>query len=173
MVESSIFTSLSDQTNFLADFPDKVQACFEAVADALEDSTLQAVDAITYKKDKYKTFFEMVTSYDYPIEKTFYETSDGHINCLFRISGPRGTHARDNTNTGKPVIVYQHGLLDSGRSICLDGENSLAFLLADAGFDVWMNNSRGSKFSRHHKFFDPHCDDDFWDYSFHEMGTLD
>jgi hypothetical protein len=45
------------------------------------------------KKDKYKTLMEMVRDYDYPIEKHFYETKDNYINCVFRISGPRGTKA--------------------------------------------------------------------------------
>ena len=36
---------------------------------------------------------EMVVDHDYPIEKHFYTTSDGYINCVLRISGPRGTQA--------------------------------------------------------------------------------
>jgi len=32
----------------------------------------------------------MVTDYGYPIEKHFYETADHYINCVHRISGPRG-----------------------------------------------------------------------------------
>ena len=44
--------------------------------------------SLTVKKDKYKTFMEMVIDYDYPIEKHFYTTEDGYINCVFRISGP-------------------------------------------------------------------------------------
>jgi hypothetical protein len=48
------------------------------------------VDAFSYKKDKYKTLMELITDYDYPIEKHFYNTEDGYINCVFRIPGPRG-----------------------------------------------------------------------------------
>ena len=59
--------------------------------------------------DKYKTFFELVSSYDYPIEQHFYETEDGYLNRVFRISGPKGTSAADNAKKAeppRPVIVY-------------------------------------------------------------------
>jgi hypothetical protein len=51
---------------------------------------------------------EMVVDYDYPIEKHFYTTSDGYINCVFRISGPRGTQAINNKYFAKkkPVVIY-------------------------------------------------------------------
>ena len=46
-------------------------------------------------------------------------------------------------------------------------------MLADEGFDVWMNNSRGNKFSRQHKYLDPDVNPEFWQFSFQEMGTYD
>lgn len=49
----------------------------------------------------------------------------------------------------------------------------MAFFFADAGFDVWMNNSRGNCFSRDHKYLDPDNDECFWDFSFHELGKFD
>ena len=55
---------------------------------------------IQTKEDKFKTFVELVTDYDYPIEKHFYETKDNYINCVFRISGPRGTKAIENKLLG-------------------------------------------------------------------------
>jgi len=41
-----------------------------------------------------------------------------------------------------------------------------AFMLANAGYDVWMGNSRGNYQSRNHTHYDPSKDKAFWDFSF-------
>ena len=51
--------------------------------------------------------------------------------------------------------------------------DSLAFEMANQGYDVWMGNSRGSHYSLNHSHFDHRSDWRFWDFSFHEMGLFD
>jgi pimeloyl-ACP methyl ester carboxylesterase len=48
----------------------------------------------------------------------------------------------------------------------------MAFYFADLGFDVWMGNQRGNRHSKFHTFKDV-SDDDFWDFSFYELGKYD
>jgi pimeloyl-ACP methyl ester carboxylesterase len=58
----------------------------------------------------------------------------------------------------------------------LNGEDSIAFILADHGYDVWINNTRGNRYSRSHVYMDPDDKDDkatFWDYSFEDMAKYD
>jgi pimeloyl-ACP methyl ester carboxylesterase len=93
--------------------------------------------------------------------------------------GPKGTTVKENSADGgpkRPVVILQHGLMDSCAGWILNGQQSLAYILADLNYDVWMNNSRGNRYSRHHIFLD--ADDDkhaerFWDYSFEEMAKYD
>lgn len=53
-----------------------------------------------------------------------------------------------------------------------DADKSNAFILAQAGYDVWMGNNRGSTFSRGHTKYSRN-DFEFWQFYQLEMGTID
>ena len=44
--------------------------------------------------------------------------------------------------------------MDCGAGAICSEENSIGLKLVNAGFDLWLNNSRGNKFSRDHAFID-------------------
>ncbi len=53
-------------------------------------------------------------------------------------------------------------------------DKSPAFLAADAGYDVWLGNIRGNKYSRQHISLDPNrSNGQFWDFSFEQNGKID
>lgn len=68
-----------------------------------------------------------------------------------------------------------HGLLScSADWINIGPEKSLAYKLADLGYDVWMGNARGNAESRKHKTLDPDSDKKaFWSFSWNEIGSID
>jgi lysosomal acid lipase/cholesteryl ester hydrolase len=53
-----------------------------------------------------------------------------------------------------------------------DPSQANAFILANAGYDVWMGNNRGSKYSHGHLTLSPH-DHAYWDYYQEDMARYD
>lgn len=49
---------------------------------------------------------------------------------------------------------------------------SLAYLLADNGYDVWLANARGTEFSKNHRTLSSNGTQ-FWNFSFHEIAKYD
>ncbi|XP_045615969.1 gastric triacylglycerol lipase [Procambarus clarkii] len=81
-------------------------------------------------------------------------------------------HASNSSSSGK-VVFLQHGLMGSSDNWNTNTkQDSLAYLLSDAGYDVWMGNFRGNIYSRRHMNL-THKDPRFWKFSYDEMARYD
>lgn len=112
----------------------------------------------------------LVEEKGYPFEEYTCETKDGYLLTMHRIP-----HGREGAQTSemRPPLLLKHGVLDSSYTWVANSANqSLGFLAADAGYDVWMGNNRGNSFSEKHVRVHPSTNA-FWDFSFHEMGKFD
>lgn len=68
-------------------------------------------------------------------------------------------------------MYLQHGLVDSCDTWVVNDEGlAIAFVLANQGFDVWLGNNRGNRYSN--KQMSPSVLK-FWEFSFHEMAMWD
>ncbi|XP_053168001.1 lipase member M-like isoform X2 [Hemicordylus capensis] len=113
---------------------------------------------------------EIIQYWEYPSQEYEVLTDDGYYLQVNRI--PSGKHA-PNKRGPKPSVLLLHGFGAEGRCwIANLPNNSLAFVLADSGYDVWILNNRGTTWSRRHKTLSNN-QNAFWDFSFHEMGMYD
>lgn len=115
---------------------------------------------------------ELIKHYGYPAENHEITTTDGYILTLQRI--PYGIK-NPPTHHQKPVVFLMPGLLATSTCFFFNGiENSLAFLLAEEGYDVWLGNARGTTYARKHVTLNPDDDkSEFWNFSWHEIGVFD
>jgi len=137
-------------------------------------------------KDLERDAIELITSRGYPVEEHFATTPDGFILGLHRITGPKlfdtppespPTSPRDpksGKSIGKPVVLIMHGFMQTSEAwLCRSKpEDSLPFILADAGFDVWLGNNRGNKYSFKHTQYTPK-QEEFWNWSLDELVRYD
>jgi len=73
------------------------------------------------------------------------------------------------------VVIYQHGLLDCCAGILCKEESSLGIRLVNRGYDLWLANSRGNRYSKNHVELadEEPRDEEYWKFSFSEMATYD
>ncbi|GAB0092453.1 Lipase [Sergentomyia squamirostris] len=112
-----------------------------------------------------KTVIEVCKDDGYVCEEHTAQTQDGYILTMHRIP--------PTNNEGQGIVFLQHGLLCSSMDWVVSGPGkSLAYLLADKGYDVWLGNARGNIYSRRHVSLDVKKGA-FWQFSWHEIGIYD
>ncbi|XP_031781629.1 lipase 3-like [Nasonia vitripennis] len=105
----------------------------------------------------------MIMKENYPLETHTVVTDDEYMLTVYRIPGPLGSI---------PVFL-QHGLFESSVDWLHSGRRkSLAYILSNHGYDVWLGNARGSTYSKRHKRLSTR-NPEYWDFSWNELGVYD
>lgn len=112
---------------------------------------------------------EMCQIYGYGIESRIVKTEDNYLITLHRITGDR-----EATNQSRKVVYLHHGLLMSSEVwvTMLEKHQNLPFVLYDLGYDVWLGNNRGNKYSQKHLHL-PLTSFEFWDFGLDEFAFFD
>ena len=118
--------------------------------------------------DAFRTFEQVCKSSGYLFESHKVTTDDGYILSLFRVPGKKG----EKGIKAKPIVFMQHGLIDLADTWIMN-DDAPGFLMADAGFDVWFGNSRGSFHSLEHEQLDYNNDPEYWDFTWQHMADFD
>lgn len=104
--------------------------------------------------------------YGIAVEEHWVTTEDGYILEIFRMPRP-----------GAPVLLLQHGILCSSWHWLVNSPSiAPGIQLHNAGYDIWMTNTRGNTYSRNHTTLDPGLNKSgkkFWNFTFAEMGRFD
>ncbi|KAE9602118.1 putative triacylglycerol lipase [Lupinus albus] len=110
----------------------------------------------------------MVETQGYTCEEHKVTTEDGYILSLQRMPAGRSGESAD-----KPPVLLLHGVfIDAVVWVFNSPNESLAFMLADNGFDVWLVSSRGTKYSRGHRSLTTN-DKAYWEWTLDELANYD
>lgn len=111
-------------------------------------------------------FEEVIDLTDFSWERHEVTTDDGYINTLYRIY--------QDSPENKPAVFFQHGFVASSDDFVIapPGQGP-AFVAAEAGYDVWLGNSRGNRYSLKHETLNSYVNTSYWEHSFAEIGQYD
>ncbi|RPA91995.1 alpha/beta-hydrolase [Choiromyces venosus 120613-1] len=113
------------------------------------------------------------------------ETEDGFLITMQHIYDPDDPPYYPSENIGekndrgksangkrrKYPVLLMHGLLQSSGAFCVNDEDSLAFFLCKAGYDVWLGNNRCG-FKPKHTILH-YSDPRMWAWNIRQMGIID
>lgn len=128
-------------------------------SEPVTEEILEAVDIV-----------DICHAHGYKVHEHVVQTKDGYLLAIHRILGKSGDIHRE----GRPVVYFHHGLLTNSELFVL-GETPakcLPYLLVEKGYDVWLGNNRGNKYSRKHLNLSS-SSKKFWDYSLDEFALYD
>jgi len=126
-------------------------------------------------------FVELCELYGYYAEEHIVQTKDGYLLGLHRLGWKKGedyasvrVNSQEQGSVQKKVIYLHHGLMmNSEIWVCLtEQERCLPFLLVERGYDVWLGNNRGNKYSKKSTTMTPN-ESKFWSFSIDQFAFHD
>ena len=122
------------------------------------------------QSDDYPRFATLMDNYQFDWEPVKVTTEDGFILTTFHLTGNKDGPFKPTL----PPVLIMHGALGDGASWISDYTEGLPMhlQLAEAGYDVWIGNNRGSEYSQDHTTLSVD-QAEFWQFSWAEMGLYD
>jgi len=118
----------------------------------------------------YQRFADVMDFYNYTWEAIKVTTEDGFILTTFHVTGNQDGLFKPTM----PPVIIQHGDYDDGAG-WLNGYATglpMHLQLAEAGYDVYIGNNRGTEYCQEHVSLKVE-QKEFWEWSWAEMGIYD
>ncbi|GAW21308.1 hypothetical protein ANO14919_108270 [Xylariales sp. No.14919] len=170
--------TLALPTSLINLFTDASRRIFNSVSSPAHKRAEERKNAISTSIRNAPDFVAICATYGYTAEEHVVQTKDGYLLGLHRLAWKKGeedTKVNDGPASVKKRVVYlHHGLLmNSEVWICLtDAQRCLPFVLVERGFDVWLGNNRGNKYSKKSIKHSPNSTK-FWNFSIDEFAFYD
>jgi len=121
---------------------------------------------------------ELAEAAGYSLQEHFAAIKDGYILGVHRVMR-KGTDVLPESAEEGPkrgVVFLMHGFMQNSECWLASGtkntKRSLPYNLVDAGYDVWLGNNRGNKYSHKHLHLSPN-DKKFWDFCIDDLALHD
>ncbi|RKP37945.1 Alpha/Beta hydrolase protein [Dimargaris cristalligena] len=128
------------------------------------------------------SFCDLMEYWGYPMEEHTVVTRDGYVLGIHRLlsRSPAESESdgygngKDGQRPPRPVVLLWHGFMMSSEVFVSipEKENVMALMLVDAGYDVWLGNSRGNKYSYRH-LTKRTWQTEFWDFAIDDLAMFD
>ncbi|KAI3320853.1 Alpha/Beta hydrolase protein [Xylariaceae sp. AK1471] len=170
--------TLALPTSLINLFTDASRRIFNSVASPAQRRAEERKKSISTSIRNAPDFVSLCATYGYVAEEHVVQTKDGYLLGLHRLAWKKGeedTKINDGPASVKKRVVYlHHGLLmNSEVWVCLtDAQRCLPFVLVERGFDVWLGNNRGNKYSKKSINCSP-SSTQFWNFSIDEFAFHD
>ncbi|KAI0188486.1 Alpha/Beta hydrolase protein [Xylaria flabelliformis] len=170
--------TLALPTSLVNLFTDASRRIFNSVTSPAHKRAEERKNAISTSIRNASDFVAICATYGYTAEEHVVQTKDGYLLGVHRLAWRKGeedTKVNDGPASVKKRVVYlHHGLLmNSEVWVCMtDEQRCLPFVLVEHGFDVWLGNNRGNKYSKKSIKCSPNSTK-FWNFSLDEFAFYD
>ncbi|KAI1436387.1 Alpha/Beta hydrolase protein [Xylaria sp. CBS 124048] len=170
--------TLALPTSLITLLTDASRRIFNIISSPAHKRAEERRNAISSSIRNASDFVSICATYGYTAEEHVVQTKDGYLLGLHRLAWRKGEDeikVNGGPNSVKKRVVYlHHGLLmNSEVWVCLtDEQRCLPFVLVERGFDVWLGNNRGNKYSKKSINCSPNSTR-FWNFSIDEFAFHD
>ncbi|KAL9056238.1 MAG: hypothetical protein Q9162_003029 [Coniocarpon cinnabarinum] len=178
-VESLVrIITLALPTRLLGFLHDRSRALYNALSSPQSKKNRAQHKPVTDPIAHAQDFVDLCDFFGYYAEEHVVHTEDGYLLGLHRLAWRKGEEdQRVNAGPGtiqKKVVYLHHGLMmNSEVWVCrTEKDKALPFVLVDAGYDVWLGNNRGNKYSKKSTKFSPDTHE-FWNFSIDQFAFHD